>query len=212
MSWRGWLLLVCVTAAPGKIVDRLAVAVGSQVITQLQLDEELRVAAMLNHKPLERTLDERRGAADRMVQQLLIKLEMEVSRYPLPAVGDVDKYLQQIIDSNGGADEFERTLQESRLNVETVRRHLELQLTELRFIDYRFRPDATISDGELEAAYRRQVADWKRAHTGEPPTFETSREPLRAMLVEERTDAALNTWLAESRKRVTLIYFDTTLE
>jgi hypothetical protein len=42
--------------------------------------------------------------------------------------------------------------------------------------------------------------------------LEASREPLRAMLVEERTDAALNTWLGESRKRVSIIYFDKTLE
>jgi hypothetical protein len=195
-----------------EIIDRLAIAVGNQVITQLQIDEELRVTAMLNHKPVERTLEERRAAADRLVEQLLIKLEMDLSRFPLPGAQEVDRYLQQIIEVNGGAQEFNKTLANLNLTVDTVRRHLELQLMEVRFVDFRFRPDTTVSDSDVEAAYQRQVASWKTSHSGEPPTLEASREPLRAMLVEERTDAALNTWLGESRKRVSIIYFDKTLE
>lgn len=210
---RLFYLLACVLLpAGGEVIDRLAIAVGRQVITQLQIDEELRVAAMLNHKPVERGLEERRTAADRLVEQLLIKREMELSRYPLPSADDVDKYVQQVREASGGVEEFDKSLAGYNLTVETLRRHLTLQLTELRFIDFRFRPDAAVSDSDVEAAYQRQVASWKQSHNGEPPTLEASREPLRAMLVEEHTDAALYTWLGESRKRVTIIYFDKTLE
>jgi hypothetical protein len=198
--------------AQGEIIDRLAVAVGNQIITQLQLDEELRVTAMINHKPIVRSLEERQDAADRLVEQLLVKLDMDLSRYPMPGDEDVDKYQQQSVEAGGGPAEFENNLRAYNLTVDTLRRHLRLQLTELRFIDYRFRPDASVSDAELEAAYQRQVAAWKQSHNGQLPTFEVSREPLRAMLLEEHTDAALSTWLSESRKRVTLIYFDKTLE
>jgi hypothetical protein len=204
--------LCCAVLARAEIIDRLAIAVGNQVITELQIDEELRVTALLDHKPIVRSLEERRDAADRLVEQLLIKLEMDLSRYPLPASGDVDKYLQQIMESSGGAGEFGASLLKFNLTTETMRRHLEFQLMELRFIDYRFRPDAAVSDNDVEAAYRRQVAAWKQSHSGPPPNFEVSREPLRAMLAEEHTDAALNTWLGESRKRVNIIYFDKALE
>jgi hypothetical protein len=206
------LLLCFLLPAGAEIIDRLSVAVGNQVITELQIDEELRVTAMLNHKSVVRGLEERRDAADRLVEQLLIKREMELSRYPLPGPADVDKYAQQIIDSSGGAAEFDKTLSSFNLTMETLRRHLELQLMELRFIDFRFRPDTTVSDSDVEKAYQRQVAAWKQAHSGAPPNFESSREPLRAMLTEEHTDAALNTWLGESRKRVDIVYFDKTLE
>jgi hypothetical protein len=206
-------VIVCLLLpACAEIIDRLAIAVGNQVITELQIDEELRVTAMLNHKPIVRSLEERRDASDRLVEQLLIKQEMDLSRYPLPGSADVDKYLQQIIDSNGGAAQFAKTLSSFSLTMETMRRHLELQLMELRFIDFRFRPDAVVSDSDVEAAYQRQVVAWKESHNGEPPNFEVSREPLRAMLAEEHTDAALNTWLGESRKRVDIIYFDRALE
>jgi hypothetical protein len=219
VSWRAAApfallsLLACLLiSAHGEIIDRLAVAVGSQIITQLQLDEELRTTAMLNHKPVVRDLEARRGAADRLVEQLLIRHEMELSRYPLPDAGDIDKYLQQVIESNGGEAEFNKVLQSFDLSVETLRKHLELQLTELRFIEYRFRPDTGVSEAEVEAAYQREVATWKQSHSGVPPALEVSREPLRAMLVEEHIDAALNTWLGESRKQIALVYFDKTLE
>jgi hypothetical protein len=211
MRW-ACLTLCLLLPAHGEIIDRLAIAVGRNIITQLRLDEEQRVTALLNHKQVVRTLEERRDAADRLVEQLLIKLEMELSRYPMPDAGDVDKYLRQIAESSGGAAEFDKALNSYDLTVETLRQHLELQLTELRFIEVRFRPDTSVSDADVEGAYRRQVAEWKQSHSGEPPTLEASREPLRAMLVEERTDAALNSWLGESRKRVTIIYFDKTLE
>jgi hypothetical protein len=206
-------LILCLWLPAGaEIIDRLAIAVGNQVITELQIDEELRVAAMLNHKPVVRGLEERRDAADRLVEQLLIKREMDLSRYPLPGAADVDKYLQQIVESSGGAAEFSKALSSFSLTIETLRGHLALQLMELRFIDFRFRPDTAVSDSDVERAYQRQVLAWKQTHSGEAPNFEVSREPLRAMLAEEHTDAALNTWLGESRKRVDIVYFDKTLE
>jgi hypothetical protein len=206
-------LLICLwLPARAEIIDRLAIAVGYQTITQLQIDEELRVTAMLNHLPVVRSLEERRDAADRLVEQLLIKLEMDLSHYPLPDAADVDKYLRQIVESSGGASVFDKTLAGFNLTAETLRRHLELQLTELRFIDFRFRPESVVSDGDVEAAYQRQVTTWKQTHTGQPPSLDASRVPLRAMLAEEHTDAALSAWLAESRKRVSILYFDKTLE
>lgn len=195
-----------------EVIDRLAVTVGNRVITQLQIDEELRVTAMLNHEPVVRSLETRRDAADRLVEQLLIKFEMELSRYELPDSGDVDKYYQQIEEANGGAAEFEKALAAFNLTRDSLRGHLELQLTELKFIDVRFRPDANVTDAEIETAYQSKIAIWKKTHTGTPPTLDASRESLRAMLVEEHTDSALNTWLAESRKRVRLIYLDKALQ
>ena len=206
-------LVVCLLLpARGEIIDRLAVAVGNQVITELQIDEELRVTAMLNHEPLIRGLEQRRTAADRLVEQLLIKLEMQLSHYTLPDAGEVDKYYQQIEEGSGGQAGLDKTLRSLNLTAEILRSHLELQLTELKFIEVRFRPDVTVSDADVEAAYQRQVAAWKQAHTGQPPTLEVSREPLYAMLREARTDAALTAWLGESRKRVMIVYLDKALE
>jgi hypothetical protein len=209
---RLFLILLCFGAMRAQVVDRLAIAVGHQVITELQLDEELRTTAMLNHKPVTRDLESRRQAADRLVQQLLIKSEMELSHYPLPEKEAIDRYLNQIKELNGGNAGYQKALKDFELNEDTLREHLELQLTSLQFIGYRFRPDSSVSDADVEAAYKQKVAFWKFTHTGEPPSLDAAREVLRTTLVEERTDAALSNWLAESRKQVNIVYFDKDLQ
>ena len=166
---------------------------------------------MLNHKPVTRDLESRRQAADRLVQQLLIKSEMELSHYPLPEKEAIDRYLNQIKELNGGNAGYQKALKDFELNEDTLREHLELQLTLLQFIGYRFRPDSSVSDADVEAAYNQKVAFWKFTHTGEP-SLDAAREVLRTTLVEERTDAALSNWLAESRKQVNIVYFDKDLQ
>jgi hypothetical protein len=191
----------------GGIVDRLAVIVGQQTITQLQLDEEIRVTALLNHRPIARDVETRRAAADRLVEQLLIRREMEQSRYPLPDEQDVNQYLEQIRRQNGGSGGLAKALAAYELDESTLRQHLELQLVALRFVEYRFRPDAAVSEEDIETSYRRRAADLKIKST-----LEASREPIRAELTEERTDAALSAWLAESRRQVNIVYLDRSLQ
>jgi hypothetical protein len=189
------------------IVDRLAVIVGQQTITQLQLDEEIRVTALLNHGPIMRDVETRRAAADRLVEQLLIRREMEQSRYPLPDEQDVNLYVEQIRRQNGGSTGFGKTLATYDLSESTLRQHLESQLVALRFVEYRFRPDAAISDEDIETAYRHKAED-----SNTKPTLEASREPIRAELTEARTDAALSAWLAERRRQVNIVYLDKSLQ
>lgn len=195
-------IIACLALPLGAvIVDRLAVVVGQQTITQLQLDEEIRVTGLLNKRPVARDVETRRAAADRLVEQLLIRREMEQSRYPLPDEQEVNQYVEQIRVQNGGRAGLAKALATYELRESTLRQHLESQLVTLRFIEYRFRPDATVPDEETEAAYRRQGNDKK-----------ASRESVRDALTEERTDAALNSWLAESRRRVNIVYLDKSLQ
>ena len=195
------LLAMCLACSlGGEIVDRLVVAVGQQTITQLQLDEEIRVTALLNRRSVARDLETRRAAADRLVEQLLIRREMEQSRYPLPDEGDVDLYLEQIRAQNGGAAGLAKALAAYQLTENTLRQHLEAQLVTLRFIEYRFRPDAAVSDEEIEAAYKGEAGR------------NTTRESIRNTLVEARTDAALNAWLAEKRRQINIVYLDKSLQ
>lgn len=195
-------MIVCLICPLGAaIVDRMAVIVGQQTITQLQLDEEIRVTALLNQRPVARDAETRRAAADRLVEQLLIRREMEQSRYPLPSEQEVNQYVEQIRTQNGGQAGLAKALATHDLTESSLRHHLESQLVALRFIEYRFQPDAAVSDEDIEAAYRRQASDKK-----------TPRESIRAMLSEERTDTALNAWLAETRRQINIVYLDKSLQ
>jgi hypothetical protein len=207
------LLLCLVNILPAEIIDKVAIIVGREVITELQLDEEIRVTAFLNHQPVVRDANTRRDAADRLVQQLLVKREMELSRYPLPTESDIDEYLAQVREDFGGAEPFAHALTESQLSESTLREHLALQLTTLRFIEFRFRPDISVSETDIQHQYQREIENWNSDHPGvPPPSLASSRESIRKTLIEQRMDEILATWLEESRKQLNIVYLDKSLQ
>lgn len=166
-----------------EIVDRLAIVVGHQSVTELQLEEELRVTAFLNNRPISRTEDARRAAADRLVEQLLLKREMELSRYRQPDSKDLNVYLEQLQSTDGGPDRFRQLLRDYNLSESALKEHLELQLAILRFVEYRFRSD----------------------------TAATLKESIGQNIRDEQTDEALAAWLEETRKQVNIVYIDKSL-
>lgn len=165
-----------------EIVDRLAIVVGRQSVTELQLDEELRVTAFLNNQPVSRTPEARRAAADRLVEQLLLEREMELSRYEQADPKQLSAYLAQLQAAAGGPARFEQALRDYNLSESALKEHLELQLEILRFVEYRFRSDVTTSKGNI-----------------------------RKKILDEQADEALAAWLEESRKQVNIVYVDKSL-
>ncbi len=167
-----------------EIVDRLAITVGRQSITELQLDEELRVTAFLNNQAVSRTPDARRAAADRLVEQLLLEREMELSRFPQPSPEDLAQYVAKLESAYGSPDRFRDTLRQYDLSADVLDEHLKLQLAILRFVEYRFRAGVLSSPGS----------------------------PGVQILSPEQTDEALAAWLEESRKQVNIVYVDKSLQ
>ena len=58
------LLCLGVSALSGAILDRLAIAIDQRVITEAQLDEEIRVTAFLNQERIKREAESRHDVAD----------------------------------------------------------------------------------------------------------------------------------------------------
>lgn len=212
--WSAALLLALSFAAclQAEIVDRVAIYSGTQVITELQLDEEMRVTAFLNRKPAVRTVDSRRAAAGRLVDQMLVEREMRLSRYPLPSATDVEEYFDRVKKQFGTEAAFEKALAKYHLTETVLRSHLALQLTMLRFIDYRFRPEVAIGSADIAKYYRAHLPDWIAAHPDQPPpSLNFSREKIRRVLSAKQADKALDAWLKENRNQMHLVYLDRTL-
>lgn len=210
--FRSLLPLLCLAAfSRAEIIDKLVIIVGQHVITELQLDEELRVTAFLNGSAIERDLSARREAADRLVEQLLIRREMDVSRSPLPEAKAVDAYLDQVRARFSSPEAFKRQLAVYDLSEDTLRDHLALQLTTLRFIEYRFSSDLSVSDEEIQKYYQNEMARDKQSGAA-VPSFAAVKESIRQKLVEQRTDESLDNWLEEARKHVNIMYLEKDLQ
>jgi len=206
------ILLLSASVLFSDIIDRIAITVANQVITESQVDEEIRVTAFMNRDPLDLSLDARKQAATRLIEQALIRREMELSRYPLPELADAGESLQTLKAMYPSEAEFQKALTDYGVTVDELTRRLWWQLTLLRFIDYRFRPGIQIPPADVQAYYRQQLSDWRKKGIEKIPTFEETRDQIEEILTQKRIDQALDQWIKDTRAQVAINYLDRELQ
>jgi hypothetical protein len=165
-------------AALAVVVDRIAVVVDDDVITESEVIEEVRVTEFLNGQPLDLSPAQRRAAADRLVDQQLIRDEMEIGNYSEPQEQDVDATLTQFRKQRfGGSDAALRaSLQAYGLTESELKKHLRWQIAAVRFANARFHPG--IPAGPAQTA-------------GAAPAQATVEELMDAWLKEKRSTTTI---------------------
>ena len=206
MLLAGLAVTACSFAARAEIIDRIAVSVGNQVITEAQIDEQIHVTAFLNHEKPKLSPAEKKNAAERLIEQTLIKREIDFTRYPVPEMSEADQSLKNIRSQYRDEAEFQKALHEDGIDEQELRTQLWWQLTVLRFIDYRFRPGVQISDADIKEYYDQQVAGWRERGVQEIPSLEDSRGKIEEILTGQRIDQALDRWLGDTRTQVEIRY------
>jgi peptidyl-prolyl cis-trans isomerase SurA len=190
------------------IIDRIVITVDNQVITQSQVDDEIRVTAFLNREKADLSPAARKEAAGRLIEQALIRREMGLSRYPLPELSDAGESLKTLKAMYSSETDFHDALEAYGVTEDELTRRLWWQLTLLRFIDYRFRPGIQIPAADVQAYYRQQVSEWEQKGTKPIPTIEESRDQIEEILTQKRIDQALEQWIMDTRSQVTITYLD----
>jgi hypothetical protein len=196
-------LLFLAALAPAEIVDRIVATVGTQVVTLSDVQQEYRTERFLDRQPLE-SLDVQhiRVVAGRLIDQLLLRQEMDASRFPPADPAQVDGRLAELRREFGGEEAFRRLLAEYSLSEAGLRQHLELQLNILRFIDLRFHPMVVIEEPDIERYYRETLVP--RLHSQgakEIPPLDEVRDRIDAILTQERINQLYTQWLGELRSQ-----------
>jgi hypothetical protein len=139
-----WLVLFqALPAAQPLVIDRVAVVVGTHVITGSEVLQELRLSQFENQQAPTAGPAERRAAAERLVDQQLIRNEMQISGFQQPSQAEGDAALRQFRkDHYPGDAAFRAALQKYGISEEDLKRYLAWQLAVIRFTDVRFRPVA----------------------------------------------------------------------
>jgi hypothetical protein len=206
-----WCLVIVVFLgvaflSQAEVIDRIAVSVANQVITEQQVDEEVRVTAFQNQTELNLSSAEKKKAAERLIEQTLVKREMEFSRYAAPLPAEADAPLAAIKANLGAA--YSEKLSQYGIDEAALRRHLLWQVALLRFTDERFRPGIQVLEQDVRAAYDSQVIKWKEQRLTPIPSFEDARAKLEDALTTERTDQALDRWLGDTRTQVEIRFHE----
>ena len=210
------LILALILALPAfaDIIDRIAVSVGNRVIAVSDLDREIRVAAFLDGVQPDFSPAAKRATAERMIEQKLIRRELETSRYPVPDASEVEPVLAEFREQHfKDDDEYRRAVTERGITEQDVKDELLWQRTLLRFIEVRFRPAVQVSDQEIQDYFEQVVVPAARvAHPGEPVVLEDYRSQVEEKLSGQRVDKEVDTWLKESRKRNQIVIHEDALQ
>lgn len=193
-------------AARAEILDRIAVTIGKHVISEGDIVVDLRIVAFLDQKPVDVGGDQKRKAADRLIDQYLLLQEASASRQVLPTMDDARKLLDQVKQQYATETEYRAALARYGITEAQLSEHLLNGIRALRFTDLRFRPEVQLSDDDLHEYYDSMAAQWRRANPLQVPTFEASRDQIEKLLTDQRITQALDRWLGTTRSDTQILY------
>ena len=214
MEQRPWgrlpRLLVLVTLSslsPAEIIDRVAVSVGTRVITTSDIEREIRVSSLQNRAKPEFTPDVRRATSDRLIEQTLVRIELESSSYRSPDPAEVEPVLAQFKKEHfKNEEEYQAALKEYGLTEQAVKDALLWQGSLLLFVAERFRPAIQVDEQEIQQYFEKEVAPAARAaRPGQEPSLEEYRDQIEETITGKRVDQEMDKWLMDAKRR-TLIF------
>ncbi|HET9319270.1 MAG TPA: hypothetical protein VFO27_05830 [Bryobacteraceae bacterium] len=201
-----FLITLALAPADAAIIDRIAVTLDSQVITESEIMLEIRLTALLNGEPVDATPQARKKAANRLIEQKLIRREVELGRYVQPSPGEEEPMLKQIHAQRfHGPDDYQKALEKYGVDEAQLRAHLLWQLTLLRFIEVRFPPSVEVTDEDMHQYFVQHLPELEK-RAGKPVNIESVRNEIRDALTEQLVDKQLNDWLAEARGRTHIAF------
>jgi hypothetical protein len=186
------------------VVDRIAVTVGNQVITQTEILREIALTAFLNGEQPSFTAENKRKAADQLVEQKLIHKEMDMGHYPEASDDQAKELLVKTAKNLGGEEEMKRRLIANGLTEDDLEKHLLWQLTLARFIDLRFRPAIQVTAQDVLEYYRKEVVPKQKP--GQPVRLADVRDLIMETLMAQRADQQVAEWMKHAKATTRIDY------
>jgi hypothetical protein len=193
------------------IVDRVAVSIGNSVITESQIDLSIHVTAFLNGEQPDFRPESKRKTADRLVDQLLVRNELQLAHFPEPPQAAVERLLARVKrDRFAGKDaDYRAELARTGLTETELRKQIAWQITFLRFVDARFRPGVQITDQDIQDYFQKVIVPSSHpSHPDQKLAIEDYRDRIERVLTERRVDQQLNAWLKETRSRASVSFHE----
>lgn len=208
MAWRVLALLSLAVLAHAVIIDRIAIVVNGKIIKQSDIERDVRVTEFLNRQPLNLGPAAKKAAANRLIDQVFIRNEIQIGSYPRATLSDADKELDKIKSQRYRSNAaFERTLSSYGLTQLELRTEFQWQLTVLNFIDLRFKPAAVVSDEEIQKYFAEHRAALEHSNPGKT-TLDDFRQQIENTLSDEKVNQIFFSWLDAQRKQAKIQYLE----
>ncbi|HTS60860.1 MAG TPA: hypothetical protein VMH28_02490 [Candidatus Acidoferrales bacterium] len=194
-------------ASGAVVVDRLAAIAGKHAIKLSEIERDLRVTEFLNREPLNLAREARRKAAERLIDQALIRDEMAQAGFRQAGDAGAGGLVERLRrDRFSGSDErLRQALSGYGLTEDALRAHLAWESCVLQFIDQRFRPGVLVTDDEVREYYQQHRAELVRQYP-RTPGLEALAPKIRESIEGERINRNFEQWLNETRQQTHIEY------
>ncbi len=135
-------LVLVSLSANAVIVDRIAVIAGERAIKDSDIQREIRVVSFINGEPADFGPESRKAAAQRLIDQMLVRRDIESARYAGADPAEVNKLFAQVRGRYKTDAQFQAALAQAGISADELRRAITWQVTVLRFVEQRFRSAA----------------------------------------------------------------------
>jgi hypothetical protein len=178
-------------------IDGVAARIEDDIITESELRELGAFQKLVDgeSKPRIELLRE-------VTDQWLIRSEAIATKYGEPPAPDVDRAYAEFVKQFPSPEEFRKRCAAVGLTEAAVRRLIAQQLYLSRFIDYRFRPSAQVSDEQVAAYYRDEFAPQLKARNEPVPPLDDVEDTIREVLIQRAINDRATKWLDDTRGSV----------
>jgi len=211
LRWAITVLLLATTPElkAGEVLDRLVATVNGHALLESDWNDEVRYECFMSGRPLAAvTSEDRKAALDRLIDQELLREQMRSSDFKPASPAEIEQQLDSLKAEYAHDHEsvsWSSALSSYGLSEAVARDHIAVELNQLRLVDTHLRPLVQVDAPEIETYYTEQIVP--KFPAGQAPTLEKSRRKIRELLVQQKIDQQLSSWLEALRAqgRITLL-------
>ena len=201
--------LIFVPMAPAVIVDGVAIAVGNKIITRSEIDLRIRLTAFQNNARPDLSPEQRREAAQRLIDQKLVEREMDLGRYPRRGMDAIPSLLDAYIKTNfhDSKAAFGASASTDGLTPAEIGADLAWQSDFLNFLNLRFRPAVEVTEADIRKYFNEKFAP-RISPEEQEATFSELHPQIEEQLTVAGADRELDAWLKDQRQRTKIDYVE----
>jgi parvulin-like peptidyl-prolyl isomerase len=194
-------IFLCVSTY-ATVVDRIAIVTADRAIKDSDIEREIRVVSFLNREKPDFSPAARKKAAQRLIDQTLIRRDIEISRYAEADPKEVDGMYNQVRKRYSSESQFQSALSAAGITKEQLRRAIQWQMTVLRYIEQRFRPATVVNDKQVRDYYLQHRSEFRNM------TLEQARPKIQTILRGDVVNQQFYAWLDQTRKQTPIRYIE----
>jgi hypothetical protein len=186
-----------VPGGAAQTVDGVAARIEDDILTESELKELAAFQQLVDGRP--KTRDE---LIRELADQWIVRGEARAAKFPRPSPADVDRAYSELMKQFKLPEEFLARCAAAGVTEAGARRMLEEQLYLSRFIDFRFRPAAQISDEETEKYFREEFEPQLKARGELVPPLDDVSDTIREVLIQRAISERATKWLDATREHL----------